>query len=85
MCYFETIIYYEYNIKSILKAIMKKFLHHLCDFLCLSTNLLHLGPKGRKKTKRIRKNGGTVIASAGGIGSLAKYKDNFHENERSRV
>ena len=44
-----------------------------------------LRPERREETKSIRKNGGTVITSAGGIGSPAKYKDISHENEERRV
>ena len=56
--------------------------------LCFSRSFIEsaaLRSERREETKSIRKNGGTVITSAGGIGSPAKYKDISHENEERRV
>ena len=79
----------KYTMSIILKNIsifkFRFFILYFCVFLSLSSNLLHSGPKDKKRRRVSEKNGGTVITSAGGIGSPAKYKDISHENEERRV
>ena len=72
-------------LNTILKFKYKLFVFYFCDFLGLSSNPLHSGPKDERRRRVSEKNGGTVITSAGGINSPAKYKDISHENEERRV
>ena len=78
------IIYYEYNIETIFLELLNFF----CIFFAIFSvihRILCTGSKDERRRRVSEKNGGTVITSAGGINSPAKYKDISHENEERRV